>query len=249
MRLKGKVALITGGSQGQGYAEAKLFAQEGAAVVIGDVLVDQGKKVQAEINASGGQCLFVKLDVTREDDWEKAVDLTIKSFGKLNVLVNNAGIYSIVPIEQTEVAEWDRIIDVNVKGVFLGTKHVISEMRKAGGGSIVNISSTAGLVGSGRGSAYGASKGAVRLFTKFTAVQHAKDGIRANSVHPGPVDTDMIAVNIGTPEGLAKTLARVPLGRVGTIEDVIYGVLLLASDESSFMTGSELVIDGGVTAK
>ncbi len=249
MRLEGKVALISGGARGQGAAEAKLFAKEGAAVTVGDLLVEDGKKVEAEINEAGGRALFTKLDVTSEDDWRKAIAATVETFGKLDVLINNAGIYSVAPIEQTEVDEWDAIINVNLKGVFLGTKYAIPEMRKAGGGSIVNISSTAGLVGSDRGSAYGASKGGVRLLTKLTAVQHAKDGIRANSIHPGPIDTDMIAVNIGTPKGLAKTLARVPLGRVGTIDEVIYGVLLLASDESSFMTGSELVIDGGVTAK
>ena len=249
MRLEGKVALISGGARGQGAAEAKLFAKEGAVVTVGDLLVEDGKKVEAEINEAGGRALFTKLDVTSEDDWRKAIAATVETFGKLDVLINNAGIYSVAPIEQTEVDEWDAIINVNLKGVFLGTKYAIPEMRKAGGGSIVNISSTAGLVGSDRGSAYGTSKGGVRLFTKYTAVQHAKDGIRANSIHPGPIDTDMIAVNIGTPKGLAKTLARVPLGRVGTIDEVIYGVLLLASDESSFMTGSELVIDGGVTAK
>lgn len=249
MRLEGKVALISGGARGQGAAEAKLFAKEGAVVTVGDLLVEDGKKVEAEINEAGGRALFTKLDVTSEDDWRKAIAATVETFGKLDVLINNAGIYSVAPIEQTEVDEWDAIINVNLKGVFLGTKYAIPEMRKAGGGSIVNISSTAGLVGSDRGSAYGTSKGGVRLFTKYTAVQHAKDGIRANSIHPGPIDTDMIAVNIGTPKGLAKTLARVPLGRVGTIDEVVYGVLLLASDESSFMTGSELVIDGGVTAK
>ena len=249
MRLQGKVALISGGAKGQGAVEAKLFAEHGAAVTIGDVLVDEGKQVEAEINEAGGRALFAKLDVTSEGDWKNAIARTVEAFGKLNVLVNNAGIYSTVTIEHTNVDEWDRIMDVNVKGVFLGTKHAIPEMRRAGGGSIVNISSTAGLVGSDRGGAYGTSKGGVRLLTKFTAVQHARDGIRANSVHPGPIDTDMIAINIGTPEGMAKTLARVPLGRVGTIEDVIYGALFLASDESSYMTGSELVIDGGVTAK
>ena len=138
---------------------------------------------------------------------------------------------------------------VNTKGVFLGTKHVIPEMRKAGGGSIVNISSIAGMVGSPRGSAYTTSKGGVRVFTKTTAIQHASDGIRANSIHPGPVDTEMIAGNISTPEGLATSLARVPLGRLGTVDDVAYGALFLASDEASYMTGSELVIDGGVIAQ
>ena len=249
MRLEGKVALISGGARGQGAAEAKLFAQEGAAVVIGDILQDEGKKVESEINEAGGSAVFVNLDVASSDDWQAAIDKAVSAFGKLDILVNNAAIYSRVPIEHASEEEWDSIIDINLKGVFLGTKLAIPAMRAAGGGSIVNISSTAGLVGSPRGGAYSASKGGVRLFTKNTAIQHAADRIRANSVHPGPIDTEMIADNIGTPEGLAESVARVPLGRIGTIDDVALGVLFLASDESSYMTGAELVIDGGVTAQ
>ena len=249
MRLVGKVALISGSARGQGEAEARLFAKEGASVVVGDVLENQGKKVEAEINETGGRALFVTLDVASESDWENAIRQTVQTFGKLDVLVNNAAIYRRVLIEDTTVEEWDEVMAVNAKGVFLGTKHAIPEMRKAGGGSIINISSTAGLVGSPRGSAYGASKGSVRLLTKSTAIQYAKDGIRANSIHPGPIDTEMIAANIGTPEGLAASLGRVPLGRIGTVDDVAYGALFLASDESSYMTGSELVIDGGATAQ
>lgn len=249
MRLDGKVALISGGARGQGAAEAILFAKEGAAVVIGDLLENEGRQVEAQINESGGKALFVKLNVTSSDDWKNAVSKAVETFGKLNVLINNAGIYSRTPIEETSEDEWDRIMEVNTKGVFLGTKHSIQAMRDAGGGSIVNLSSTAGLVGSARGSAYSTSKGGVRLFTKNTAIQLAKDGIRANSVHPGPIDTEMIAGNIGTPEGLAASISRIPLGKVGTVDDVAYGVLFLASDESSYMTGSELVIDGGITAQ
>jgi len=249
MRLEGKVALITGGARGQGATEAKLFAQEGAAVVITDILDDEGKQVEAEINEAGGRALYVNLDVTSADDWQSAVAQAVDTFGKLNILVNNAAIYSRVPIEHASEEEWDQIIDINLKGVFLGTKHSIAAMRESGGGSIINISSTAGLVGSPRGGAYTASKGGVRLFTKNTAIQLAPDGIRANSIHPGPIDTDMIADNIGTPEGLASSVERVPLKRIGTVEDVAYGALFLASDEASFMTGSELVIDGGITAQ
>ena len=249
MRLEGKVALITGGARGQGAAEAKLFAEEGAAVVITDILLDEGKQVEAQINEAGGRALFIELDVTSSDDWRGAIAKTVEAFGKLDILVNNAAIYSRVPIEHASEEEWDSIIDINLKGVFLGTKHSIAAMRDAGGGSIINISSTAGLVGSPRGGAYSASKGGVRLFTKNTAIQHAVDGIRANSIHPGPIDTDMIADNIGTPEGLASSVERVPLNRIGTVDDVAYGALFLASDEASFMTGSELVIDGGVTAQ
>ncbi|CAI8054818.1 Cyclopentanol dehydrogenase [Geodia barretti] len=222
--------------------EARLFAQEGAAVVIADILQDEGKQVEAEINESGGRALFVNLDVTSADDWQAAVAKAVETFGKMDILVNNAAIYSRVPIEHASEEEWDSIIDINLKGVFLGTKHSIAAMRDAGGGSIINISSTAGLVGSPRGGAYTASKGGVRLFTKNTAIQLAPDGIRANSIHPGPIDTEMI-------EGLAASVERVPLGRIGTVDDVAYGALFLASDEASFMTGSELVIDGGVTAQ
>ncbi len=249
MRLDGKVVFISGGSRGQGAAEARLFAMEGASVVMGDILEDEGRRLEAEINESGGRALFVRLDAASDSDWQNAIRQTVQTFGKLNVLVNNAAIYSRVPIEQTSAEEWDNIMAVNARGVFLGTKHSIPEMRRSGGGSIVNISSTAGLVGSARGSAYSASKGAVRLLTKSTAVQHAGEGIRANSIHPGPIDTDMIADNIATPEGRAESEARVPLGRIGSVKDVAYGALFLASDESSYMTGSELVIDGGATAQ
>jgi NAD(P)-dependent dehydrogenase (short-subunit alcohol dehydrogenase family) len=249
MRLEGKVALITGAAKGQGAAEATLFAKEGASVVLADVAVDDGHKLEATLNESGASALFVKLDVTSLSDWRAAVSAAVEKFGKLDVLVNNAGIYSTVNIEDTDPNEWDRIIDVNLKGVFLGVKACIPAMREAGGGSIVNISSIAGIVGSPRGSAYGASKGGVRQLTKAAAIQNAKDGIRVNSVHPGPVDTDMIAGNIGTPQGRANSVSRVPLGRIGTVEDVAYAVLFLASDEASYMTGSELVIDGGVTAQ
>jgi cyclopentanol dehydrogenase len=248
MRLAGKVALITGGARGQGAVEARLFAREGANVAIGDVLEREGMAVAEEIEAAGGRALFVRLDVSVESEWRSAIEATSGGFGPLNILVNNAGLYSRVPIEEISVEEWDRIMAVNARGVFLGTKAAIPEMRKAGGGSIVNISSTAGMVGSVRGGVYGASKGGIRVFTKFTAIQHAKDGIRANSIHPGAVDTEMIAANLATPEGRAGSIARVPLGRIGTSEDVAYAAIFLASDESSFMTGAELVVDGGFSA-
>jgi 3alpha(or 20beta)-hydroxysteroid dehydrogenase/cyclopentanol dehydrogenase len=249
MRLENKVALITGGSRGQGATEARLFAKEGAAVVIADILEDQGKQLEAEINESGGRALFTRLDVTSEEDWQRAIRETVAAFGKINILVNNAGIYARVAIVDTTLEDWNRIMDINSTGVFLGTKTVIPAMQDAGGGSIINLSSTAGLVGSARGSAYGASKGSVRLFTKYTAIQHATDGIRANSIHPGPIETEMIADNLSTDEGRAASISRVPLGRIGTVDDVAYGALFLASDESSFMTGAELVIDGGITSQ
>lgn len=249
MRLEGKVALITGGSRGQGETEADLFVKEGAKVVIADILEPEGNAVVAQIREGGGDASFIRLDVTSEDDWQDAVEFTLNTYGRLDILINNAAIYKRTPIVQTGLDEWNQIMDINSTGVFLGTKHAVPAMQKSGGGSIINISSTAGLVGSERGSAYGASKGSVRLFTKYTAIQHAGDGIRANSIHPGPIDTEMIKENISTPEDRAESEARVPLGRIGTVMDVAYGALFLASDESSFMTGAELVIDGGVTAR
>ena len=251
-RLEGKVALISGAARGMGAAEARIFAKEGAKVVIGDVLQEEGAAVAGEISEFGGEALFVHLDVTDEESWRSAVGEAVKTFGKLDVLVNNAGIWRGGRVEDTTSEDWDAVLDVNAKGVFLGTKLAIPEMRKAGGGSIVNISSTAGLVGSARGaaSAYTASKGAVRLFTKSTAMQYAKEGIRANSVHPGAVDTPMIQQvwDSFDPNDEGPRM-RNPLGRIGTPEDVAYGALFLASDESSFVTGSELVIDGGGTAQ
>ena len=249
MRLEGKVALISGGSRGQGATEAELFVREGAKVVIADILEPEGNAVAAQIREGGGDASFIRLDVTSEDDWRDAVEFTLNTYGRLDILINNAAIYKRTPIVQTELDEWNQIMDINSTGVFLGTKHSVPAMQKSGGGSIINISSTAGLVGSERGSAYGASKGSVRLFTKYTAIQHAGDGIRSNSIHPGPIDTEMIKENISTPEDRAESEARVPLGRIGTVMDVAYGALFLASDESSFMTGAELVIDGGVTAR
>ena len=249
-RLAGKVALISGGARGQGAVEAQLFVQEGAAVVFGDVLDDDGKKVEAEIRVSGGRATYVHLNVTREADWRAAVSTAVQTYGKLDVLVNNAGILLRAKIEETSEADWDRIMAVNVKGVFLGTKCVIPAMRQAGGGSIINISSTAGLVGSpGETAAYTATKGAVRLFTKATAIQHAKDKIRCNSVHPGPIATDMIKEMLENKAAWEQRLRRLPMGRVGTPQEVAYGVLYLASDEASYVTGSELVIDGGTTAE
>ena len=250
MRLEGKVALISGGARGQGAVEARLFAQEGAKVVIGDILEDEGRRLEAEINELGGSCIFVHLDVTSEEAWQRAVNTAVEQFGKLDVLVNNAGIFRLATVEETSSELWDEIMDINGKGVFLGTKVAIPEMRRAGGGSIVNISSVAGLIGSQYSAAYGASKGAVRLLTKSTAVQYAREGIRANSIHPGVIETPMTAGNLlGDEESRQRTIARHPLGRFGQPEDVAYGVLFLASDESSFMTGSELVIDGGLTAQ
>jgi 3alpha(or 20beta)-hydroxysteroid dehydrogenase len=249
-RLDGKVALISGGARGQGETEARLFVREGAKVVFGDILDAEGQKVEAEIRASGGEATYVHLDVTSEREWRAAVETAVRQYGKLHVLVNNAGIIIRKGIEETSVEEWDRTQAINVRGVFLGTKFAIPAMRQAGSGSIINISSIAGLVGSTYGAAsYIASKGAVRLFTKATAIQHAKDNIRCNSIHPGPIETLMIQDTLEDHAFLQERLHRIPLGRIGRVEDVAYGVLYLASEESSYVTGSELVIDGGATAQ
>ncbi len=249
MRLEGKVAMISGGARGMGAAEARLFAGQGAAVVIGDVLEEEGRRVEAEIVGTGGRALFVRLDVTSEADWTRAVAETVDRFGALNVLVNNAAILRTEAVLETTEEAWDSVMSVNAKGVFLGTKAVIPEMRRAGGGSIVNISSGAGITGSRQSAAYHASKGAVRIFTKAAAVQYAPENIRVNSVHPGPIDTDMLAMSNRNPARVTEPGREVPLGRPGRPEEVAYGVLYLASDESSYVTGSELVIDGGRTAQ
>ena len=249
MRLEGKVALITGAARGKGAAAARLFAQEGAKVIVADVSDPEGIAVAAEIAEAGGDAIYVHLDVTDESEWEAAVQSAITSFGKLDILVNNAGIWRRGHVMETSSEQWDDIMDVNAKGVFLGTKAAIPEMRKAGGGSIVNISSTAGLVGSKTSSAYSASKGAVRIFSKSTAIQYASEGIRANSIHPGPIDTDMGDQVWPDPTSREASISRTALSRIGTAQDIAYGALYLASDESSFVTGSELVIDGGVTAQ
>ena len=191
MRLNNKAVLISGGARGMGSVEAKLFCSEGASVIIGDILEEEGRKIEAEISESGGVCIFVRLDVTSEEDWNSAVDLAVERFGKLDILINNAGIFPMESIEETTVESWDKVMDVNAKGVFLGTKAAIPAMRTSGGGSIINLSSIAGLVGSAYSASYNATKGAVRLLTKSTAIQYAKDGIRANSIHPGLVDTLM----------------------------------------------------------
>ena len=250
MRLEGKVAIITGGARGQGATEARMFAREGAKVVIGDIRDELGMQVEAEIRELGGEAVYLHLDVTSDDDWQRAIETAEQRFGKVDVLVNNAAIVLRKDIEETTGEDWDNIMEINAKGVFLGTRAVIPAMRRAGGGSIINISSISGLISIGP-PAYIATKGAVRLFTKSTAIQYASENIRANSIHPGSVDTDMRREGLGsqTEEEIQARVDNIPLGRVGTTEDISYGALFLASDESSFITGSELVIDGGYTAK
>ena len=232
-----------------GAVEARLFAREGARIVIGDILKREGHETVVGITATGGEAIFVSLDVTSEADWERAVGVAVSSFGGLDVLVNNAGTYLRGSVEETGPEDWDRVMEVNAKGVFLGTRAAIPAMRERGGGSIVNIASFNSLVGTTTSAAYNASKAAVRLLTKSTAVQYAGDNIRANAIHPGPIKTAMFMSGFPDEEAVEERRALVPLGRIGTAEDVAYGALFLASDESSYMTGSDLVIDGGWTAQ
>ena len=248
MRVSGKVALISGGARGIGRATARLMARQGAAVVIGDVLEKEGREMAAEIGEAGGKASFIFLDVISEESWQSAVRAAVETYGKLDIVINNAGITGRTGVEETSNELWDRVMDINAKGVFLGTKTAIPELRQAGGGSIINISSIYGIVGSTGGAPYHASKGAVRLLTKSAAIQYAGEGIRVNSVHPGFVDSPMTEAHHSIPEVWRERVGKIPLGRMGTPEDIASGILYLASDESSFVTGSELVVDGGTTA-
>ena len=249
-RLDGKVVLISGGARGMGASDARLLAREGACVVFGDIRDEEGHGVEAEIRKSGAQATYVHLDVTNEEDWRKAVATAISKYGKLDILVNNAGIVIHTKLEDTTLEEWDKTMDVNAKGAFLGMKAAIPEMRKAGGGSIINISSNSGLVGMEMSSPqYQASKGAVRLLSKAAAVQYGWEGIRVNSVYPGPIVTPMSEAGRADPARHEAILSETLLRRYGEPDEVAYGVLYLASDESSWVTGAELVIDGGWTAQ
>ncbi|MBM3947860.1 MAG: glucose 1-dehydrogenase [SAR202 cluster bacterium] len=256
MRLKGKVALITGAAagikgevMGFGGASAWMFAREGAKVVLCDIKEDLARRSETQLREHGYDALFIPLDVRDEEQWKRAIAQTVKTYGKLNVLVNNAGQGYMNTVEQATLDIWNHEMDVHAKGTFLGTKHAIPEMRKVGGGSIVNISSIYGLVGSQTSAAYHAAKGAIRIFTKATAIQYAKDNIRANSIHPGFCITPMTHRLQEDPDKLALYTAKVPMARWGKPEEVADGILFLASDESSYITGSELVIDGGMTAQ
>jgi cyclopentanol dehydrogenase len=233
-----------------GATECKFLAAEGAKVIIGDVLVDGGKQTEAEILAQGGEATFVRMDVTKATDWDSTIKLAESKYGKVNVLVNNAAIVRRLGIEDTNEEDWDAVMAVNAKGTFLGTKAVIPAMRRAGGGSIVNISSIRGIVSrANAAAAYSTSKGAIRIFSKVTAVLHAKDNIRCNSVHPGVVDTPANKESTALdPAYHAQLISTIPLGRGGQPEDIAYGVIYLASDESAWVTGTELIIDGGTTA-
>lgn len=246
MRLAGKVAIISGAASGMGAATARLFAQEGAKVVIADRLEHEGRQVAETIGAAAR---YEPLDVTQEDQWAAAVAATVQHFGKLDVLVNNAGISGSAEQDLYSTDAWNRIMTVNATGVFFGIKHAIPAMIKAGGGSIVNLSSIAGIIGSeGIHMAYNASKAAVRLMTKSTAVQHAKDNIRSNSVHPGVMPAMRTSGRTADPAVRAERMKVIPMRRPGTVDEVADTILFLASDESSYITGSEIHVDGGAIA-
>jgi cyclopentanol dehydrogenase len=248
-RLKNKVALISGGARGQGAAEARLFASEGAKVVIADVRDELTKQTADAINAKLGATAVraVHLDVTRAADWHSAVETCVREFGGLDILVNNAGIANRKGLEQTSEEEWDAIVNVNQKGVWLGMKTAVPAMRKRGGGSIINISSIFGLIGSAGSTAYHGTKGAVRLLTKAAAVQYAPEKIRVNSIHPGLIYTPMVEEGRGQQE-LQPVIDLTPMKRGAKPEEVAWCVLFLASDEASYVTGAELAVDGGYSA-
>lgn len=265
-RLDGKVALVSGAARGIGAEAAKRLAQAGAAVVLGDVLDEGGKAVAREIEAAGGKATYVRLDVTSEADWNQVAATAVSRYGGLDVLVNNAGLFLGKTSEESTLEDWRRLCDVNLTGVFLGTKLALPALKEraktsATGGSIINVSSTAGLVGSPLAPLYSLTKGGVTMFTKSTALEFArkKYRIRVNSIHPGVIETDMGEETFRTRARYSGSndmdaarqagLATLPIGRFGTAEDIANGIVFLAADESAFMTGSSLVMDGGVTAQ
>jgi NAD(P)-dependent dehydrogenase (short-subunit alcohol dehydrogenase family) len=256
MRLQDKVALLTGAAaaikgelMGFGGAAAHLFVREGAKVVLTDIRDELGQRAAAALRDQGADVLYRHLDVTSETDWKRAIDDTLTAFGRLDILFNNAGVAFPSKIEDLTEETWDRELAVHAKGAFLGTKTAIPAMRRGGGGSIINTSSIMGIVGSPTTPAYSAAKGAIRLFTKSAALQYAKENIRVNSIHPGYATTPLTAERFSNPAINKLLIDKTPMGRLGTAEDIANGVLFLASDESAWMTGTELVIDGGMTAQ
>jgi len=248
VRLNNKTALITGAASGMGESTARIFADEGAKLVLTDVLRKEGEAVAASIQAAGGEAVFVPHDVTQEADWQKVVGAALERYGKLDILVNNAGISGGLP-DKLDVAAFDRLMAVNARGTFLGMKYAIEHMQKVGGGSIVNISSISGIVGQDFvHMGYNGAKGAIRTMTKSAAVQYGPAGIRVNSVHPGIMPPMRTSQTSADPTIRARVLEGVPLRRAGRIEEVAYAVLFLASDEASYITGAELVVDGGLIA-
>jgi len=249
MRLDNKVALITGAASGMGASMARIFAREGAKVVVADVLEEEGRRVVADITQANGAAIFRHLDVTSEAEWRVTIEATLAELGKLDVLVNDAGLSGSAVEDLFDTAAWDLLMSVNARGAFLGMKFAIPIMKAAGGGSIVNISSISGITGQHRiHVAYNASKGAVRTLTKAAAVQHGADNIRVNSVHPGLMPPMRSSKRTADPEVRAEMLRQVPMGRAGRSEEVANAVLFLASDEASYITGAELYVDGGYLA-
>jgi len=249
MRLAEKVAIISGAASGMGAATARRFAKEGAKVVVADILEDEGRQVVSEIAASGGAAEFMRLDVTDEPAWRGVVEATVAKWGRLDILVNNAGISGSAVKDLLDTDAWNRVMAVDSTGVFLGTKYAVRQMQKNGGGSIVNLSSISGVVGQTMvHMSYNAAKGAVRTMTKSTAVQFGRDRIRCNSVHPGLMPPMRTSGATADPEVRARMLKGVPLGRPGEVDEVANAVLFLVSDEASYITGSELYVDGGYLA-
>ena len=248
MRLKNKVALITGAANGMGESTARIFAREGAKVVVADIAEREGREVADSIAASGADAFFLRLDVSDEGQWQEAIGATVARYGRLDILVNNAGISGAVT-DRMSTEYFDRLMAINSRGTFLGIKAGVAQMQKDGGGSIVNLSSISGFVGQPfTHMGYNAAKGAIRLLTKSAAVQYAKDGIRVNSVHPGIMPPMRSSVTSGDPVLREKLIATVPMGRAGTADEAAYAILFLASDEASYITGTELVVDGGFLA-
>jgi len=248
MRLKDKVSLITGAAHGMGECTARLFCREGAKVVIADVLEAEGQKVAAELTAAGADCVFLRLDVSNENQWQDVMRATIARHGGLNILVNNAGISGSLP-DRMSTEHFDRLMSVNARGTFLGVKYAVPELQKAGGGSIVNVSSISALVGQQFvHMGYNAAKAAIHILTKSAAVQFGKDGIRCNSVHPGIMPPMKTSVTSADPVLREKLIATIPLGRAGRVDEIAPAILFLASDEAAYISGTEIVVDGGFLA-
>ena len=249
MRLDGKTALITGGASGMGASMARIFAGEGAKVVVADMLEKEGREVVADIVKANGAAMFHRLDVSSEAEWKATVDAAIAAYGRLDILVNDAGLSGSAVEDLFDTAAWDQLMAVNARGVFLGMKFAIPLMKAQGGGAIVNVSSISGVTGQHHiHVAYNASKGAVRTLTKAAAVQHGRDNIRVNSIHPGLMPPMRSSKRTADPEVRARMLRQVPMGRAGRVEEVANAALFLASDEASYITGAELYVDGGYLA-
>jgi NAD(P)-dependent dehydrogenase (short-subunit alcohol dehydrogenase family) len=250
-RLDGKVALITGAGSGMGRAAAELFAAEGAPVVVTDVLESAGNEAVAAVRAAGGEATFVRADVSQWRDCEAMVQCAIDTYGALHVLYNNAGIFPDDDggVLDTPESTWQRVMEINLKGVWLGCKAGIPAMQASGGGSIVNVASFVALMGAATAQiAYTASKGGVLSMTREMAVQYARSGIRANALCPGPIETPLLAELLSDPARRARRMVHIPMGRLGRAEELAKAALFLASDDASFMTGAALVVDGGITA-